>query len=366
MTAEMTDSERGPRRARRAAASLLALTLLTAGAAACAQEADNSSVQIEPVDNEGSGGDSTSGSPADFEATSEFLKESATRSESTSSRMEMRFAIGETVPEDAPPMMQGEIDGDQFHFTMDLAPVMEGVMAQVGEGGGDASDVFGAMDLTMEMIGTGDTMYLRAPMFAELGDLVGGSAPGFEDLAAIGDGWGSVDLQQLGEVLPGDVASSLVGGAAADPSAIIDLITNTEGVEDLGTSTIRDAPVHGLRAEVTLGDMMVASGQDPDALAAASGIGATGEEIAQQLYDTTVPVEVWIGDDGYLARMTYGFSMAEVFDAMGMGDELDSVGMGDLQYAYSMDMFDYGETFTFEAPPEAVDITDAFAQIYQA
>jgi hypothetical protein len=368
MTAEMTDSERGPGRARRAAASLLALTLLTAGAAACAQEADNSSVQIEPVDNDAeSGGDSTSGSPANFEATTDFLKESATRSESTSSRVEMRFAIGETVPEDAPPMMQGEVDGDQFHFTIDLAPIMEGVMSQVGGGGGpDVGDVFGDMDLSMEMIGTGDTMYLRAPMFADMGSLLGGTAPGFEDLAAIGDGWGSVDLQQLGDVLPGDVAGSLVGGAAADPSAIIDLISNTEGVEDLGESTIRDTAVHGLRAEVTLGDMMAASGQDPDALAAASGIGDSGEELAQQLYDTTVPVEVWIDDDGYLARMTYGFSMAEVFDAMGMGDELDSVGMGDLQYAYSMDMFDYGETFTFEAPPDSVDITDAFAQIYQA
>jgi len=366
MTAEMTDIERGPGRARRAAASLLALTLLTAGAAACAQKADNSSVQIEPVDDDSQGGDSTSGSPAKFEATTDFLKESATRSESTSSRVEMRFAVGETVPEDAPPMMQGEVDGDQFHFTIDLAPLMEGVVSQVPGGGPDVADIFGDVELTMEMIGTGDTLYLTAPMFAELGSVLGGTAPGFEDLAAIGDGWGSIDLQQLGDVVPGDVAGSLVGGAAADPSAIIGLITNTEGVEDLGESTIRDTAVHGLRAEVTLGDMMAASGQDPDALAAASAIGESGEELVQQLYNTTVPVEVWIDDDGYLARMTYGFSMAEVFDAMGMGDELDSVGMGDLQFAYSMDMFDYGETFTFEAPPDAVDITDAFAQIYQA
>jgi hypothetical protein len=367
MTAAMTEIERAPRRARQAAASLLALTLLTAGAAACAQKADNSSVQIEPIDDDSQGGDPTSGTPADFEATTDFLKESATRSESTSSRVEMRFAIGESVPEDALPMMQGEVDGDRFHFTMDLAPIMEGVMSQVGGSGGvDAGDVFGDMDLTMEMIGTGPTVYLRAPMFADMGSLLGGTAPGFEDLAAIGDGWGSIDVERLGDILPGDVAGALVGGAAADPSAIIDMITNTEGVEDLGTSTIRDTPVHGLRAEVTLADMMAASGQDADALAAASGIGDTGEALVQQLYDTVVPVEVWIDEDGYLARMTYGFSMSEVFDAMGMGDEAEDMGVGDLQYAYSMDMFDYGETFTFEAPPDAVDITDAFAQIYQA
>jgi hypothetical protein len=367
MTAEMTDSERGPGRARRAAASLLVLTLLTAGAAACAQEADNSSVQIEPVDNDAeSGGDSTSGSPANFEATTDFLKESATRSEQASHRVEMRFAIGGEVPEDAPPLMQGEVDGDQFHYNMDLAPIMDGVMSQVGDTGGvDVSAMFEDMDLTMEMIGTGDTWYLRAPMFAELGSLTGGSLPGMEELSALGDGWGSIDVAQLGDVLPGDLSSSVLGQGGVDPSAVIDMVTNAEGVEDAGTDTIHDTAVHGLRAEVTLADMMEASGQDPDALAQAGGVGDS-EEMMQALIDTPMPVEVWIDDDGYLVRTTYGFSMAEIFDAMGQGDLLDDTGMGDLDFAYSVDMFDYGETFTFEAPADALDITDAFAQIYQA
>ena len=366
MTAEMTAIQRPPRRARRAAASLLSLALLAAGAAACAQEADDGAIQMEDVDAEpqGGGDDTTSAAPANFEATSEFLKESATRSESASRRMEMRFAVGDTVPEDAPPLMQGEVDGDQFHYTMDLAPIMEGVTSQVG-GGVDAGDLFGDMDLTMEMIGTGDTWYLRAPMFSEMGDLLGGGAPGFEGLAAIGDGWGSIDVEQLGDILPGDLQGALLGQGGADPSAIIEMVTNTEGVEDLGTATIRDVPAHGLRAEVTLADMMAASGQDPDALAQAAGVGGT-EDLTQQLIDTVMPVEVWIDDDGYLARMTYGFSMAEIFDAMGMSEELDDLGMGDLEFAYSMDMFDYGETFSFEAPPDAVDVTDSFAEIYQA
>jgi hypothetical protein len=367
MTAEMTAIERPPRRARRAAASLAALALLAAGAAACAQEADDGAIRMEPADTEspnpGESAPAESGDPANFEATTDFLKESATRSESASRRLEMRFAVGESVPEDAPPMMQGEVDGDQFHYTMDLAPIMEGVTSQFG--GLDAGDVFGDTDLTMEMIGTGDTWYLRAPMFADMGGLLGDSGPGFEGLAAMGDGWGSIDVQQLGDVLPGDLSGALLGQGGADPSAIIEMVTNTEGVEDLGESTIRDVPVHGLRAEVTLADMMEASGQDPAALAAAGGVGDT-EDLMEQLINTSMPVEVWIDEDGYLARMTYGFSMAEIFDAMGMSDELESLGMSDLQFAYAVDMFDYGETFTFEAPPDAVDITDAFAQIYQA
>src|SRR4029453_1538168 len=74
MTAEMTDIERPRRRAHRAAASLLTLTVLTAGAAACAQEADNGSITMEPVDNGTHDGGSSTGGGANFQATTEFLK----------------------------------------------------------------------------------------------------------------------------------------------------------------------------------------------------------------------------------------------------------------------------------------------------
>jgi hypothetical protein len=365
MTAEMTVIERPRRRARRAAATLLTLTLLTAGAAACAQEADNGSITMEPVDNGTSGGgDSTGGGAADFQATTEFLKESATRTEAVSRRIEMRAALGDSVPEDTPVMMQGEVAGDQFHYRMDLGPIMDMTASMVG-GGADPEDILGDMDLTMEMIGTGDTWYIRAPMFADIGELTGGGVPGFEGLTAIGDGWGSIDVAALGDVLPGDLSSSVMGSGGVDPAALIEMVTNAEDVEDLGTDTIRDVEVHGLRAEVTMGDMLAASGQDPEALAQASGVGAAAEEMMQTLYDTPTPVEVWIDGDGYLARVTFGFSFADIFDAMGVSDELPG-SMSDLSFAYSLDMFDYGETFSFDPPADATDVTDAFADLFQA
>jgi hypothetical protein len=371
MTAEMTDIERPRRRARRAVASLLTLTLLTAGAAACAQEADNGSITMEPVDNgTDDGGGSSTGGGANFQATTEFLKESATRTEDASRRIEMRVALGDSVPEDTPPMMQGEVDGDQFHYTMDLGPVMDMSASMVG-GGVDAEDILGDLDLTMEMIGTGDTWYIRAPMFADLSELAGGAGvPGFEELSALGDGWGSIDVASLGDVLPGDLSSSVLGQGGVDPTALIDMVTNAENVEDLGTDTIRDVEVHGLRAEVTMADMLEASGQDPDALAQVGGVGSDAEDMMQTLIDTPTSVEVWIDGDGYLARMTYGLSFDEIFDAMGVntddaaGSELPS--LDSLDFAYSLDMFDYGETFAFDPPADATDVTDAFAEIYQA
>jgi len=365
MTAEMTEIERPRRRARRAAASLLTLTLLTAGAAACAQEADNGSITMEPVDNgPDDGGGGSTGGGANFQATTEFLKESATRTEDASHRIEMRVAQGDSVPEDTPVMMTGEIDGDQFHYTMDLAPIMDMTASMVG-GGVDPEDILGDLDLSMEMIGTSDTWYIRAPMFASLGELAGGSVPGYEDLIALGDGWGSIDVAALGDALPGNVSTSVLGSGGVDPTALIEMVTNAENVEDLGTDTIRDAEVHGLRAEVTLADMLEASGQDPDLLAQVGGTGTGVDDAMQALIDTPTSVEVWIDGDGYLARMTYGLSFGDIFDAMGISDEMPG-SMGDLTFSYSMDMFDYGETFSFDPPADATDVTDAFASIYQA
>jgi len=47
-------------------------------------------------------------------------------------------------------------------------------------------------------------------------------------------------------------------------------------------------------------------------------------------------------------------------------DELAGLGVPDLHFAYAVDMFDHGTTVDFEAPDDAVDVTDAFAELVQA
>ena len=369
----MTAERHTHRRTRRAAVSLLAVALLATGAVACAQEGDDD-IAIEDIDGGGQtdggqtdggqtdGGqtDGSTGGTGGFAATAEFLKETATRSADESHRIEARIGLGE-VADGAPPAMTGEVDGANSHLRMDLGVIMEEVSA--GMGLGDVGDVFGDTDMTMETVTDGETVYIRAPFFAALGDMMpsGTSTPGASELAALGDGWGSVSIDELGEVLPEDVAASIAGQQSFNPRAAVEMMENTEGVEDLGTQEIDGVTQRGLRAQVTFADLIRTSGSDPDTFAQAAGAGAADvEAVMEELLQTRMPIEVWIDDAGYLRTLSYTLSMGDIADAVGGGD----LGVGEMDFVYVVSFSDYGEEFTFETPSDATDITSAFAEIY--
>ena len=243
---------------------------------------------------------------------------------------------------------------------MDLAVIMEEVTA--GMGVGDTSDVFGDTDMTMETISDGDTLYIRAPFFATLGEMMPtGATPGADELAALGDGWGSVSVAGLGEVLPEDVAASIAGQQSFNPRAAVEMMENAEGVEELGTEEIDGVTQRGLRADVTFADLIRTSGIDPETYAETDG--ADAEAMMGELIDMRMPVEVWVDDDGYLRTLTYTLSMGDLIGAMD-ADLPGGAGLGELDFVYAIRFADYGADFTFETPSEATDITDAFAEIY--
>jgi hypothetical protein len=359
MTAE-THIQPPGRRARRAAASLLALSLVATAGAACAQEADSGGGGQVAIDGggeaEGTGG---SGGSAEFAATAEFLQETAAKTAAESHSIEVRIGLGE-VADSAPPAMTGEFDGTQSHVRMDLAVIMEEVTA--GMGVGDTSDVFGDTDMTMETISDGDTLYVRAPFFATLGEMMPtGATPGADELAALGDGWGSVSIAGLGEALPEDVAASIAGQQSFNPRAAVEMMENAEGVVELGTEEIDGVTQRGLRADVTFADLIRTSGMDPETYAETAG--ADTEAMMGELIDMRMPVEVWVDDDGYLRTLTYTLSMGDLIGAMGE-DLPGGAGLGDMDFVYAIRFADYGADFSFETPSGATDITDAFAEIY--
>ena len=356
----MTAERHTHRRTRRAAGCLLALAVLATGAVACAQDGDDD-ITVEEIDG-GDGqtdGGTGGGAAAEFAATAEFLKETATRSADESHRIEARIGLGD-VADGAPPAMTGEVDGASSHVRMDLGVIMEEMSA--GMGLGDVGDVFGDTDMTMETITDGETMYIRAPFFAELGDMMPtGSTPGASELAALGDGWGSVSIDGLGEVLPDDVAASIAGQQSFNPRAAVEMMENTEGVEDIGTQEIDGVTQRGLRAQVTFADLIRTSGSDPDVFAEAAGAGAADVEAAMdELLQTRMPIEVWIDDAGYLRTLSYTLSMGDIIDAAGGG----ALGIGEMDFVYVVSFSDYGGEFTFVTPSDATDITSAFAEIY--
>lgn len=336
------------RRSRRALGSALAASTLLAGAAACASEGDDpvADVQTEAVE------------PGQFEATATYLKAAAEQSTAEGYHMEMRFSMTGEVDDDAPPMMAGEVDGDRYHFVMDLSPMMSQMADTMGE---SLPPEMAVLDLTMEMAGDPETLYLRAPMFAALGDLVPGGGAGLgpaAGLADLGDGWGYVDMQALGDLVPTDVAAAL-GGQSLDPGTIVAMIEGAEGVEELGDDEIDGTPVHGLTAEVSMGDLLEAVGQDPEALAQAGSMGA--DDMLASIYEMATDIQVWVDDDGYLRRMVYGYSFDQIAEAM--GEDAGLAGMSGMQFSYAMDMSDYGAAVEFEPPADAVDITDQYAAL---
>jgi hypothetical protein len=335
------------RSARRALASTLAAAVVVS-AAACADESESGGVtaDVETV--------------GDFEATAAYLQKAAEQSTAEGYRMELLFSLSDEVDADAPPLMSGEVNGDEYHYVMDLGSVMDQMAGAFGE---PLPPEFDDIDMTMEMAGGPESLYLRAPMFAGIAEMAPTDALGpVGELADLGDGWGYIDMAGLGDQLPSDLASA-VGAQGVDPQVVIDMIASAEDVEDLGSSDIRDTAVNGLAAEVTLGDLVEASGQDPDALAELGGVGSTAEDVQQSLYETTIPVEVWVDGDGYLRRMSFGWGFDDIAEALGEETGDLGPGMEDMHFTYMMDMFDYGTTVDFEAPADAVDITDAFAAL---
>jgi hypothetical protein len=216
---------------------------------------------------------------------------------------------------------------------------------------------------------------MRAPFLGAMADEMGSSGElgvevdaGGEELVAafgeLGDGWGRIDLDELGDVLPGDVQQSL-GGQSTSPDVFLDMLRSTGEVEDLGTDEIDGVEVHGLAAEIDFEDMLEAQGMDPGQLEEPGG----DESVAGMMDAFRLPLEVWIDGDDQIRRITFRFggdSFAEMADEVAeqTGEQVpvdEMSEMFDFEMGMTMDFADYGDdSIEVEAPDGAVDITDAF------
>jgi hypothetical protein len=355
----MTRHDRGRGGRPRSRLIPLAVASLAVTATACAQKADLAEVTVGDVD---------------FEATPEFVAAAAERSTGAPFRLEMTLAMdvdlaGQSLDVDAP-MMSGEQDGDLSHTVMDMGPLMEemGDLAPPGEAiPPDVSDA----DLTMEIVSDRRVMYLRAPLYEALAAMPGaGGPPGpMGDLAGLGDRWGRVDLTELGDVLPLNDVASTAGGQAADPRALFDLVAGTDDVDELGDAEVRGVPVHGLAAQVTLGELLESSGLSAEEFSRSLGAStpAGAEAAIDSVLGARMAVEAWIDDDGYVRRMGYEFDLLAMLAGAMPGRDLEGHAPSGFTYRITMDFFDYGDdsiAIEFPDPDEAVDVTDSFLELY--
>ncbi len=140
--------------------------------------------------------------------------------------------------------------------------------------------------------------------------------------------WVRVDLQQLGEKLGVDVGK-LLDGANTNPGQILDLLQSTGSVSTVGTETVDGTSTTHYKATIQL-----------DQLA-----GKLGGSVGQVAYDelvskgapSTIPVDVWIGDDGLVRRVS-------IDDSITVSGQTASVKV-------QLDISDYGATANVTAPP---------------
>ena len=352
-------------RARRWAAAAVGLVVALTGAA-CADRAGGPDVAA------------VGGDVGEFAATGEYLAGVARATDGLSYRLSvdatMRLQDDGDELEMGGSFMTGEVDGDLSSTTLDMAELFADVARQ--DPGDRAAAALLDTDLTMEMVTDGTTLYLRAPLYASMADLAldGGASPDdlgpLADLAALGDGWGRVDMSRLS---PSEVARA-AGAQSPDPRSFLDMATNGTDVRDLGTETIDGVEARGLGATITYGDMLAAQDMDADDLRDSLGgtAGAAGEapeelwdEVIDRVVDMEMPLEVWVDDDDRVRRISLVMDLTETIEAAAeaAGEDL---GEGGFAVTSVVDFSDYGDdTIEIEVPTDAVDVTDVYLDLIE-
>lgn len=229
--------------------------------------------------------------------------------EAGSARMEMTMtmaAMGESFEVTA----EGGFSGEQATFTMDL-----GALLGAAEASGEAMPP--GFDEPMTIVVDGATTYLKVPMLA----MFTGT-----------DGWLSVSPEDMG------VAEDSLGlgfGASGNPAELLESLRGvSDEIEELGTEDVRGVSTARYRVVV---DLDKAAAELPDEAREAY------EQQVASLGVTTMPVEVWIGEDGLVRRMAFDF--AALLDQV-PEEELDGFESGSVV----LELFDYGADIDIEVP----------------
>jgi hypothetical protein len=206
--------------------------------------------------------------------------------------------------------------GPRRHVTVTGHGSIDGTSSELSLGSGSVREI------SLEQQGD-YLLYLRAPFFEA-------RLPG-------GKQWIELNLSKLGQEA-GLGLADLMSGSQVSPGDLLSML-KAEGtkVQKLGAATIDGAATTHYRLTVDLAKAMEAKG-----LTSSSPLLAG---LAARL--STVPVDVWIGNDGLLRRIQV---------ALGSSHSRRHLGL-------RMDLYDYGADIAIAAPP-STDVFDVtrFAQ----
>jgi hypothetical protein len=204
-------------------------------------------------------------------------------------------------------------------MTVDLGDVAELSGVELGDG-------------RMEFLFDGLVYYMRFP-------------EGAKELGPLGDKWLKIDLEKVGEKTGVDF--SAFQQMNQNPAELLQFLRGTsDEIEELGEAEVRGVETTRYRATIDLeeaAERAADAGDLPDEMREAMKAGV--ERMKAQTGLETLPVEVWVDDDGLLRRMQMDLSFPV---------EAQEVAM-----EMTMDLFDFGVDVSVAPPPESqtVDIT---------
>jgi hypothetical protein len=284
-----------------------------------------------------------------------FVQRSLETATQQSYRFEMRFAMsidmaGQSLAiSPSEPLATGQTDGSRQSTLIDLGVLFDAFAAGLGdELGADLGDLgqltdFFGDDLGIETIVDGTTIYMRAPMLGMLGAFGGNEIPG--GLAELGDGWGMVDLATVPGVSAADIAALTGAQGGSSPDQILALLEDLGSVAEVGPATIDgDATTH-YRTVIDVQAAIEAGVAEFEALGPVDPA-----EMASMFGDGPV-VDLYIDEAGNLRRIALAITGTE------------PSGEGSFAASTTIDMFDHGADIAIDVPTDAVDLTDAFAEL---
>jgi hypothetical protein len=152
--------------------------------------------------------------------------------------------------------------------------------------------------------------------------------------------WVRLDLQQAGSALGVDLNQLLTQGGQS-PSDVLDLLRASGSVTEVGTETVNGDSTTHYKASIELAK-------------ATDDLGASARAMVQRLIDAgapaAIPVDVWVGDDGLVRKLTLDESVSMQGHT------------GDVKL--DLELSDYGTSVVVAAPPpdETLDLSGLLSQ----
>ncbi len=217
--------------------------------------------------------------------------------------------------------------GERAQMTVDLSSLAS-MLESFGDalGGNMAGGTGSPDDWKLDLIMDGDVVYAKVPPFASA------QVPG-------GKSWIKGDLQTLSRAGGDAVDLGSLGGS--DPRDVLEVLKAVSGtIETVGRESQRGVDTTHYRATLDLAALMrLGAGKQ-----AAAALGDL-DQLLEQSGLTSIPIDVWVDDDGLLRRMDLAFSMSQP-------------GQGEASASITLELFDYDEPVSIELPPPA-DVADA-------